>query len=257
MKQIKFVATALVAVMMLLTSCLGDSSNSGELYGVPGKIRYSSGKLLIDTSTGTLYTTQLSTSEYYDGDWVYVSFSYNMDTEENANAEANGYTHVTLLQSPSKISEGQVYGSADTTQVYTGEITLINPAYNAGHYQYFAYMDGDLMFTSEYSGLTDQRTSFQMYYDYNQESYSYNGKNTYTFYVRAIETAEGKTPTITYYAPNYYNVSSVISSVNQREKAAGNSSFCLDFRYVKEIDEETREITWSSIAAPVEFAVME
>lgn len=260
MKQIKYASAVLAAVLMLLTSCLGDTGNSGELYSVPGRVRYSSGKMLIDTYSawGTVYTTQLSPLEYYDGDWMYLSFSYDMESPENANREANGYTYVTLLQSPTMIPKGQVHSSSDTTQVMPEEIALINGTYNFSDSRSTAFLEKDLMFTSEYSGLTDQKTSFFLYYDYNKESYaSSDNLNTYTLYLRAIKTAEGKTPATTFYMPNYYNLGSVLNAIESKEKNAGNTSYYIEFRYVSEIDEETGELTWKTSIDKVILPILE
>jgi len=259
MKQIKFVGAVVAAFLLLLTSCLGETSNSGELYGVPGKVRISGAKVLIDTYQGTLYTTQLSIAEYYGGEWLYVSFSYDMDSEENANADANGYLYVTLLQNPTTIPDGQIAYYSDTTKVMNdSEIALTEGAYNILYYQYFCYIDGDLMITSEYKALTDQRMNFYLYYDSNQEPYVSEGRNTYTFYVRGEKRGEdGKTPTVTYQMPYYYDVRTIMNSIETREKNAGNKSYNLDFRYIDEIDEETGEISWKSSSSMIYFNIAE
>lgn len=256
MKQIKFVGAALAAVLMLLTSCLGETKNTGELYHVPGVVRYAEGKLLIDTRQGTLYSTQISPAEYYEGDWMYVSFAYDMDSPENANADTNGYIHVTLLENPNTISTVTPYGAPDTTQLMHNEIPLLNAAVNVGYYQYFDYMNGYLLLTSAFKEQTDIRYTFEMFYDYDQKLETYEGRNTYVFYVRAFKRDEGKSPTVEYVVPNAYRIESIIKNINAQEKSAGNESFYVSFRYVDEIKAETGEFTWKT-DGPIEFKVPE
>jgi hypothetical protein len=215
MKQIKFAGAAMAAALMLLTSCLGDTGNSGEIHDQLGRVRYTNGKMLIDVPSmaETIYSPKLPL-DYTEGDWMRVGFAYDYDSPENANSKANGYLNVTLLGA-AKLSEGYIT-SSDTTQVMTNEIALIDGVYNFGHYLYSAFIEGDLLITSGYSGLTDQETNFLMYYDYNKEphvSSGINGEsvNTYTLYIRAIETAAGKTPEVTYLKSNYYTIESILN----------------------------------------------
>jgi hypothetical protein len=247
MKQIKFAGAAMAAALMLLTSCLGETGNSGQVPDLPGRAYYSKGKMLIETEWGVLYPNQSSASLLYDeGDWMYVSFAYDWDSPENVNWEANGYVSVTLLTAPTAIPKGIVTPSTDTTQVMTNEIALTKGAYNPNHYQFRSIKQRELMFTSDYSGMTDQKTEFMLYYDFNSEPYVSNDFNTYTLYVRAIKTDEGKSPKINYHMPNSYNTKMILDLIYAREKAAGKTAFNLAFRYVSEIDEETHELTWES-----------
>jgi hypothetical protein len=245
MKQIKFAGAAMAAVLMLLTSCLGETGNSGTDRDMPGRLRYSAGKMLIDTEAGTFYTTKFSSPEYSEGDWMYISYSWDKDIPENANVDANGYLYITLLEAMA-IPKGIVTPSTDTTQVMTNEIALTKGAYNPNHYQFRSVKQRELMFTSEYSGMTDQETEFVLYYDFNSEPYVFNDFNTYTLYVRAIKTNEGKSPKTNYLMPNSYNTKMIMDSIYEREKSAGKTAFNLAFRYVSEIDEETHELTWKS-----------
>ncbi|WP_277464266.1 hypothetical protein [Parabacteroides sp. PF5-6] len=252
MKQIKFVGATLVAVLMLLTSCLGESSNSGELYHIPGKIRFESGKLLIETYSGTFYTTQLSPYEYNEGDWVYIDLSYDMDSEENANAEANGYIYITLLANPVTVQRADI-SYRDTTQLAPNEIALTYAAVNVGYPQYFM-LNGDLLMNSVFKEQTDIRYNFEIYYDNNQEPYQHDSRNTYTFYIRAIRTLEGKSPEIEYMVPNYYEVESILKSIDVKEQAAGKTEYNIAFRYINKIDTEKEEFTWTT-QDPIRFLV--
>lgn len=244
MKQIKFAGAVMAAVLMLLTSCLGDTGNSGQL-PLPGRVRYANGKMLIDTHWNVLYTSQLQTLEYFDGDWVYVNFSYDFGTPENANYEANGYVNVTLLESPVAIPAGIVMPFSDTTKVMANEIALLQ-GFHYSTYAPIATLGGDIMFASTYSNSTDQETSFWLYYDYSKEPVASDSGNIYTLYVRATKTAEGKDPKQNLAALNYYDIESILNTIYAREKGAGKTNFFFDIRHIDEIDEETGELTWKS-----------
>jgi hypothetical protein len=244
MKQIKFAGAAMAAALMLLTSCLGETGNSGQL-GMPGRFTYSNGKMLIDTYFGMLYASQTSTLAYDDGDWAYVNFAFDMETPENVNWEANGYITVTLLTAPTKISEGVVAYSSDTTKAMDNEITLLQGIYITQDLAP-SLRGGDFMFASAYTTLKDQETSFMVYYDYTKEPVASDNLNTYTLYVRAIRAVEGKEPKSDMAMPYYYNMESILNTIYSRERAANKEYFNFAIRHVSEIDEETGELTWKS-----------
>jgi len=247
MKKIKFLGVAMAAVLLLLTSCLGETKNEGSLNFMPGKMRFDGGKLLVDIpGYGTIYSSQFMAMDFNAGDWMYVSFDYNNDSPENANAEENGYTIVTLTVSPTKIDRMPVNNRGlDMETAIDGEFPLAGAAVG-GDFRSFLYFNGDLMITSAFKALTDQRNEFYMIFDASQEPEKEADKNVYNIYIRGVELIAGKTPSINTNATNVYDVEYIMSTLNRKESAEGKESFGLKFNYVKEIDEETKEVKWEA-----------
>lgn len=256
MKQIKFLSVAVAMILVLLTSCLGDGGgNSGSMSAVLGQVEYTnSGKMVVNTGYGTFYSAQLPL-DYMPGDWVYISFSYDMDSEENANADANGYIVIQLTQ-VATVPTAPVYQTDLSMDVaLTAEIPLTSAVIGVGYDSYFQYYLGHLLVTSEFEALTDQRNSFSMTFNPSQETTSEGGTNVYNVYIRAVQTLEGKTPKVSTQAAHVYNVEYILDAINTKEKENGASTYGLKFHYVKAIDEETREVEWASNEV-IKFAVI-
>lgn len=247
MKQIKFLGVAMATVILLLTSCLGDSGgNTQTVTNVPGQIDFKNGKFIVNTIYGPFYSSQMQTMDFSYDDWVFMSFTVDYDSEENANAEANGYYVVQLSVAPSLIPKVE-YVSMDETGLdvaLTSEIPLTNAAV-ISNYDYLTYFQGYLLMASTYKSLTDQKNDFSMVFDPAQETEENNGVNVYNVYVRAVKREEGKSPQIDAGMYNVYNIKRIYENISSKEKSNGKEAFGLKFNYVKEID-ETGTLTWAS-----------
>lgn len=247
-------AAALAALM--LTSCLGDSNNEGSLSHMPGVTRLTTTGVVVDTPAGTVYTPDFLTMGYYgEGDCMFVSFSYDLGTPENANSATQGYTYINLTEKPTPVNRFYTDMSAtDTTTLLPNEMAL---EYAIGSYDatYFAAnLNGYMFLTSTFTGLTNQKNRWHLFFDYSQEPVVNDSKNMYTLFLRATITDEGTTPSGTAHESNAYDVSAAISSMQQRERTLGNKTFLINVRYLKKIDkDDPTKLEWSDSTYPIEY----
>lgn len=250
MKQIKSFAVAFTAILLLLTSCLGDDGgNSGTLRQVFVKARYANMRTFLDAPNGDVYYSD-RVIDLTPGDWYLIDFSYDMNSPENLNAAENGFIVVNLLANPEPISKGIVNREgSDLEKPIDGEFPLIDGLTG------FGYMLNDLFISSKFKALTDQRSQFFMIFDYSQEPEVEQGQSVYNVYIRAKVTLEGKSPSGEANLLTYYNVEHIMEVINQQEKNKGNDSFYLKVNYVSEINEETGELKWESSRTEQPIAV--
>lgn len=246
MKMCKIWTVMAIAVVTLLTSCLGESSTKEESFDVPGVVCVYKNKYMIKTLRGYIYSSALiSQALVSDGDCVLVSFQYDSSLPENANSAENGYVTVTLYEVTS-LSKGYVDTQTDTETLLTNEFAL-KKAVMYSYWPYADYQLGNLFLTSSYMANKEQKNSWGLYLDPNQEPEPATGENgnVYIAYMRAVATAVGSTPASDAYTPNAFNIEHFINTVNAKEKAAGKKYFQLKINYIKEIKEDGT-FTWTA-----------
>ncbi|MDH6357178.1 hypothetical protein [Parabacteroides sp. PF5-9] len=264
MKTIKLCSLALITVILVsLTSCLGDSENTQDVQFVSGIVVSEKGKKLIQTQVlGNIYDPRISTMYFGTGDeYVVCSFQVETTSAENANAEENGYWHVTLYDDPATVNEGGVdyYNKPDTTVLLANEIELSEGVIATYPYSnIIAYINGMFFLPTGNTGLTGQEAQFVMYIDPAQEPIKNGSINEYTAILRAVETAAGKTPQLNHLRANAYNLKYPIETIQQKEKQLGNERFNLRFTFLSKIEEkegEEVELTWTKDATAIPFGV--
>lgn len=257
MKKFKVWSIAAGGALLLLTSCLGETSNTGSFTRVPAVTRLKTASVLADSNVGTVYSPDIMSMGYYGDDPILISFSYDMGSPENANAEQNGYTYVTLTEKPITVDKGIVSPMiGDTTVLLEREIALHSGVATINDYTYFApYLNGYMFLTSVFEGLTDQKNYWYMNYDVNQEPDTDNGVNVYSLYLRAQKYEDGKTPSGDQAEMRAYDVKYFFQTINQREKSAGKTSFRVKVNYIESINEDGT-FKWVSVILP-DYAVVQ
>ncbi|MDH6342345.1 hypothetical protein M2480_001663 [Parabacteroides sp. PFB2-12] len=254
MKKIKMLGVAMMAaVVMMLTSCLGDTNTVTQGYGF-GVIKSGAMFRPVAQMYGwwPVYATGLET--LMTGDCVWLNFEYDTADPNNANIETNGYAYVTLLTEPVVLDKGSFNPVAPNfDEALPNEIALQYGAYGLGSAQYFAAVDDYLFLTPVFTGKEEQKNSWHLYYDPSAEPYMKDGINIYTFYVRGILETEGKgsDKDVADICPFY--TYTYLTQINDKEADASHSQFGLEFKYVKEFDEETGAPVWAEVTDFIRF----
>lgn len=239
MKQFKFLAGAAASILLLFTSCLGDTSTTQDYQYLPGVVTGGTfSRTIVETQVGRVYSEQLN-GLFNDGDCMLISFQYDSDDPNNANEKENGYSYVKLLASPTPIDPWNAHSiEADTSKLMDeAEIPLLTAVSS------FAYTGKHFFLTSGFSGLTDQKNDWFLYFDPEQEPVQQDGKNVYTFVMRAIKRIDGKTPSGNQGSTNAFKVGDIVERINVKEQ--GNSDFAFTFLYLEKI-EDNGDLTWKN-----------
>ncbi|MDH6313595.1 hypothetical protein M2137_002385 [Parabacteroides sp. PFB2-10] len=245
MKKIKMLGVAMMAaVVMLLTSCLGDTNTVTEGYGF-GVIN--NGAMFRNVAHvygwGALYATDFDT--LMNGDCVWLNFEYDTADPNNANSATNGFAYVTLLQKPVELDKGNfnpVVSNLD--EALPGEIALKHGAYGVESPQYFAAIGDYLFLTPVYVGKEKQKNSWSLYYDPSAEPVMKDGVYVYTFYVRGVMETEGEGSDKDLADISPFYTYGHLTRINDKEYAAGRTIFALEFKHVQDFDEETGAPVW-------------
>lgn len=262
MKRFKMWSAAAVAAL-LLTSCLGDSSNSGSLQDIPVVMGYDNMSLRAYASDADVfYSPNFTTANMDSGECYLISFNYDFGAPENANVESQGYLYVNLTSNPTKIK--QTYTEimpTDTTTLLMNEIALENAIASYGYY-FASYTKGYTFFASSYTGLNKQENSWHLYFDQSQEPVKdENGINIYTLHLRSTIQKEGEKPSASTADINAYNIRTVLSMLEQRERANSNKSFAINYRYLSKIEDGDEEdevvLTWKNTEKAILYNVTE
>ena len=257
MKLFKLCSLAAISAL-LLTSCLGDSDNTQDWYDIPAVVRYEGGKNVAYTAVYKIYASGLSS--YTDGQCIWVSYRY--DSGEAGDEEANGYSMVTLLETPTAINKGGfTMVPTDTTKLLPKEI-LIDQAVGSYQYHYLAYLEGYLFFASTFTGLTNQQNSWELSFDPNQTpttGVDSNGNpiNVYTMVVRAREQYTGIAPEKNDHNLNAYYVENTINTLNEVEKSQNKKAYGLNIKFLNKLSQDSTVLTWKNAEAPIIFSVSE
>ncbi|MDR3129448.1 MAG: hypothetical protein LBU03_04315 [Tannerellaceae bacterium] len=179
--------SASLLVLFLFTSCLDTSHRSGSGSAI-GVVRYNqeTGKKLIYTNVGVLYSTTIETA-CKDSDCVVFAYAYDYGIPENANSTQTGYLFVSVGQKPVVVDKADVFfEGTDTTILFPGEISLLNPVTQTDNPLCFNYVAGHLFLSSTFTGSEKQEIRWQLFCDTIQTPYKENGEEVYTLYLRAL-----------------------------------------------------------------------
>ncbi len=242
MKQFKFLAGATASILLLFTSCLGDTNSTRDYHNVPAMASSSSfTKTIIESSIGKIYSESLN-GMYSDEDCMLVSFQYDSSDPNNVNEAENGYSYVKLLAMPTSVDKGYAEIAKTDTSALIDEKEI---ALTLGSYAGAGGYAGKYLFLySVFKGMTDQKNRWYLFYDEQQTPRKESDVNIYTLFIRAVEADPGKTPAINNEKMNAFRVANIIDEINSKER--GNTVFGLDIQYISEINEETSAPTWKS-----------
>jgi len=267
MKRLKLCTVALATFsLLLLTSCLGDSSSKQDFYDLPGAARFEGNKVVVETAIGVIYPPNLLATGFSADDCMLISFSYDSEDPANDSSLNNPYSTVTLLANPFSVSKRSVsFYSADTTTLLPNEKKIITGDYSHTAL-YCGYLNGHLFLTSVHSAKKDEVTAWTMYFDREQEPTKREGKdvnnqtkmyNEYKVFLRATVQNEGTGSTSTDGAViNAYEAKTMIDLLNMKEKGQNNEGFYVNVNYLKSIEED-ESLVWAETEEPLFMVVPE
>lgn len=266
MKRFKLCSVALTAfTLLLLTSCLGDSSSEMNFVDLPGSARFEGNKVVVETAVGTVYAPNLLATGFSADDCMLISFQYDSEDPANDGSLQNSYVTVTLTANPTSVSKRNVsFYNIDTTTVQTGERALDYGDYSHNA-QYFGYLNGYLFMTSAYSGKAEEKLSWTLFFDRDQTPVKVKGSdvkgvekeyNEYKAYLRCIVESEGTGTATNRAVINAYDAKDMIDLLNMKEKSLGNEGYFLNIQHVEKIT-ESDSLIWKASETPIPMSIPE
>ena len=260
MKKFGFFAAALGSAALMLTSCLGETTNSQSVVNVPGLIEIDGASstgyhTLINVGDLRIYSSLLDNKGLTTGDCVITSFEVDYSSDENANAAAVGYYNATVstCDKVDKYNLESLTLPADTAALLENEVA-VDGAVNAFYMQ--SYLKGYQFLWSNITLKEDQDVAWHIYADmHNLEPIAQeNGINTYALFLRAVQTREPSDDTTSKVLTcNAFFTKNYMDAINSREKNEGNNYYLTRVYYVKSIDSKTNKPVWDydTVQTPV------
>lgn len=249
----KFLLGGLLTVCtLLMTSCLGEGSNqsTGYAFGIVEYSQKAGGYVFNVGDTYPFYSAEMATnSSIYPGDCCYFYYEYDADIPANADVATTGY--VTVTMSPSyytTITDYYVNSGVIDTATYIPSpselpIVKIEPL-SSGYI--WSIIDNYLFLPTYHEGLTGAKQTYSLTFDSEQTPETSTGENVYNLYLSTTLTSAGTSPTVNEIKVNAFNISPVVNSVGQLEKAAGKSYFKFKINYVSSLTDDNSKATWAS-----------
>ena len=131
MKKRGILATAVCSALVLLTSCLGKTTNSQRLLGMPGVVytgdALSGYKTLVDIGSFPIYSATLDKGDLLPGDCVVTSFEVDYSSPENATANTQRYYNVSFsaCEKIDKDNFRSLSLPTDTTMMLSFQLTTL------------------------------------------------------------------------------------------------------------------------------------
>jgi hypothetical protein len=246
----KLSCAALLAAMVTLSSCLDGGSNkiSDTVVGIV-RLDTKTFKNVLDVSAyESFYSPAFSNMDEGACCHIYYELDYEDPNNTSEMLAANGYYTVTVLDKV-EIDKYHMTPGADTSLTALPEETpIIDPTY-----QVFGYVKGIVFITHQLNRSQDQRTNWELSYNWNKPSQNDEGDNVYDVYLRAkIRVADSKTPEEGFESCAY-DMKEFLESAAQIEKGLGKSKVIIRFHYVSDIKDGTA--TWSRNPGDLEFDV--
>ncbi len=246
MKKLKVLGLAAIAAgMFSLTSCLDGGGNTQQLssYAI---VDYSSTMRTLIYPLGyyPLYVATIANDPTYSaGDCVLANFTVDFDSPENASASTNGFYVATGVATSPLARYDLNFSPLDST-VLDNELLLSGS-------------ESALLFSNNYkkivviptfaSILTDQKNTYNISMDYNQEPETVDGtERVYTLCIRAQKQEEGKAPTISNAMdPIAVEGGPLYSMLKSKESAAGKKLVSYRVKYPLTFNSDSTKIaTW-------------
>ncbi|MDR1356073.1 MAG: hypothetical protein LBJ58_00190 [Tannerellaceae bacterium] len=194
-------------------------------------------KTVIDAPLSpSFYDPQLEKLGFSDGDCVIFSYNVNFSDEINSDYQTTGIVQGTISQ-VSLIDQWPCtpYILHDSTTLIENEQPVAYAISTSGPSFYFSEK---LFLTSDFKHETEQKTSWNLYYDPDLPTEEVEGKTVYSFFLRAVMRDEGKSPTINGGVINVYNAGNFFKETSRIEKGKGKSEVYFIINHIKEIKED-------------------
>lgn len=250
MKKINLYCMAVVAVLVLLTSCLGDSGNRNESRNGQFAVARTDSKTfktVLDVNYyGAIYSPAAEL-QVTPGNCYAVDYEIDFSSPENANAATNGY-YVATIGNIQELDKGSAIPQiTDTTALMENEQVINDLGVMIG-----GYIDGYMLIAAKLNQLKSQQTQWNLYYDMSQEvKQNSSGERYYDMFVRVIKRVdgEGTTPseTLEY---RVYEIKRFVDECLRKEKEAGKTECIFRINYLKSINEkDSTDLKWDNFAA--------
>ncbi|MCD7931828.1 MAG: hypothetical protein LUH15_10975 [Tannerellaceae bacterium] len=245
MKAIKLVfVAALTAVVLMLTSCMGDGSNSysGHGYGIVKYDATTGRTLLFGAYYYPLYSAELQL--YPENEYLAVYYSLDLDDETNANYTDKGYVVANISIQGSE-SEGIKRGSVDYYSTIDIKTPQKDEVKTAG-FEILNLVDYRLISGIGISNYNkEDQLSYTMECDIDQEpeNNGSSGLKVYDLYLRTIQITTSSSSGSANAELVVFPLSSPINNFKAKESSAGRSSFYIRFNYATSVSEDN--ITWT------------
>lgn len=254
MKKINLYCMAVVSVLVLLTSCLGDSGNSTDQRNgqfAVARMDSKSLKTVLDVNyNGTVYSPSAELM-VNAGNCYSIDYQIDFSSPENANAATNGY-YVAAITNVQELEKGSAIPQiTDTTALMENEQAINELGVVIG-----GYINGYLLVGAKLNQLKKQQTQWNLYYDMSQKvKENSNGERYYDVFVRAVKRVEGEGTTPSEMMDyRVYEVKRFIEHFMEQEKAANKREVNFKFNYLKSINEkDSTDLKWEYFLAP--FAI--
>lgn len=245
MKKLKFLVAAAATGMVLLTSCLGETSNtsSGSTYGI---IDYSSTymKMVYPADNLPWYSPVIDKSDLERGDCVF--FAYTINGDDPVNNAGNPYVTIEVPEKGyrvvSQTSVTPYLSEEDTssTAMKKNELTFSNVA---AANSISVIKDRLIMIFAHPESKQDQKNRYEMFFK-SGDVKEVDGKRVYDLYIRGIKEADGKEATGLSSFEQMFDTESFFSNTKQMEKNAGNKLVNFRLNYYKEFNKDTTIGVW-------------
>jgi len=245
MKRLRMTTlTVLASAMVLLTSCLGEGGSETSLYGIAGVVESQplTYKKVVRISDGSLiYSPGLDADASIEpGDCCLIDMYIDYSVQ---NVEQLGY-YAATISNYVDVDKWFISSSTDSLKVRPNEQMIYDiPSLN--------FISNKLFIYSQHKEQSTQKNTYRLTYNPNEEVKEVDGYRIYNFYFSCQKVEDGKSPEITPYHVNAFDVEYVLKQIAQKEKTLGNDKLSFKINYIKTINADssfvkgaTQRITW-------------
>ncbi|MCD8177751.1 MAG: hypothetical protein LUE98_10095 [Tannerellaceae bacterium] len=248
MKAIKSVfVAALTAVVLMLTSCMGDGNNERSLegFGVISSLNYTTPVLYYMDYDLPLSGSGLNNYALLSEDkYVYYYFTVDATDENNVDAATRGYylANIQIIQEFPVVNASGYYGYPGDNTTNSNEISLAGVKIGT-------YLKESLFLAPIIAEYPNKASlSYNLTFDATQEITTDNTLNNisiYDLYITATMSGDEGTVVKNQEDINAFKLSNGINSIFNTEKAKNKTSVYFRINYVEKISEDG-ERTWKA-----------
>ncbi len=190
MKRLRMTTlTVLASAMVLLTSCLGEGGSETSLYGIAGVVESQplTYKKVVRISDGSLiYSPGLdSDASIQPGDCCLIDMYIDYSVQ---NVEQLGY-YAATISNYVDVDKWPTSSSTDSLKVRPNEQMIYDiPSLN--------FISNKLFVYSQHKEQTEQKNTYRLTYNPNEEVKEVDGYRIYNFYYSCQKVQDGKSPEI-------------------------------------------------------------
>lgn len=258
MKKLKVLGLAAIAAgMFSFTSCLDSGGNTQQLSGF-AVVDYSPTMRMLIYPLGyyPLYISTIANDPNYSaGDCVMANFTVDFDSDENANASANGF-YVATGAASSPLAKYELMSSPSDSVALHNELLMSGS-------------ESGMLFSSNFqrilivptfaSVLTDQKNTYTVSMDFSQEPEMVEGTDrVYTLCIRAQKLTDGKAPTLgNAKEPIAVEGRMFYSMLKSKEAAAGKKLVSYRVKYPLTFNADSTKIATWGYSPVSQFSIVE